>query len=102
MASTKIGEEVTVMDKTEFKRPSMYKVLIHNDDKTTMDFVIYLLTEIFHKSPAEAVDLTLDVHMNGHGVAGVYTHEIASQKTQEADRAAKANGFPLKVTYEED
>jgi ATP-dependent Clp protease adaptor protein ClpS len=93
-----------VETKTEIKTqlPSFYKVVIHNDDKTTFDFVIALLIQIFHKTPEAAFEITLSVHKNGRGVAGLYTKEVAHEKTKEANNMAKANNFPLKITYEVD
>lgn len=85
----------------EVKLPKQYKVIIHNDDVTTFDFVIFLLNEIFHKSYPEAVRLTHTVHEQDYGVAGVYNHEIAEEKTDESLVLANKNGFPLRTTYEE-
>lgn len=82
--------------------PSKFKVIIHNDDTTTFDFVIALLTSIFHKSEQEAVAITMSVHEMGYGIAGVYSQEIAEEKTDEATQMAKLNGFPLETTCEEE
>ena len=84
----------------EIKEPSLYKVLLHNDDYTTMDFVVEILEQIFHKSPAEAVNIMLHVHNNGIGIAGVYTREIAEEKVNSVHRAAEGAGFPLKASIE--
>lgn len=82
--------------------PKMYKVILHNDDKTTFDFVISVLTNIFHKTMEEAVELTKVIHVAGQGIAGApYTREIAEEKTMETVRYARANGFPLTPTFEE-
>lgn len=86
----------------EVEEPKLYKVLLHNDDKTTFDFVIMVLIKIFHRTFEEAVDLTKDIHINGQGIAGSpYTKEIAEEKTTETLSYARANGFPLVATYEE-
>lgn len=82
--------------------PKFYKVLLHNDNLTTMDFVILVLMTIFHKSAAEAVEITMHIHNNGQGIAGSpYTKEVAEEKTSETISFARANGFPLMVTFEE-
>ena len=82
--------------------PKMYKVLLHNDDTTTFDFVILVLTRIFHKTVEDAIEVTKAIHDAGQGIAGApYTHEIAEEKTMETLALSKANGFPLKVTFEE-
>jgi ATP-dependent Clp protease adaptor protein ClpS len=84
----------------ELKEPEMYKVLIHNDNVTTVDFVVATLMGIFHKTPEESIQITLAVHEQGKGIAGVYTKEIAEEKTYESLEFAKANRFPLLTSYE--
>jgi ATP-dependent Clp protease adaptor protein ClpS len=79
----------------------MYRVIIHNDHYTTMEFVIEVLVKIFHKSGAEATMLMMDVHKKGRGIAGVYTLDIALTKISQVHSKAKERGFPLKCTYEE-
>ncbi len=82
--------------------PKMYKVILHNDDKTTFDFVIMVLTTIFHRTIDDAISLTKEIHVNGQGIAGSpYTHEVAEEKTSETILFARANGFPLMATFEE-
>lgn len=84
------------------KIPSMYKVIIHNDNVTTFDFVITVLTQIFHHTVDGALEITKAVHLNGQGIAGSpYTKEIAEEKAIETVALARANGFPLVATYEE-
>lgn len=87
--------------KSKLKPPSMYKVVLLNDDYTPMDFVIAVLTQIFEKSAEEATAIMLHVHNHGRGVAGIYTLEVATQKQNETHRAARAHSYPLKVTLEE-
>ncbi len=82
------------------KKPQLYKVLLLNDDYTTMDFVVFILEHIFGKSTLEATSIMLQVHNNGRGVVGLYTFEIAETKVQEVISAAKKNGFPLKCVME--
>lgn len=79
------------------KRPRRFKVLIYNDDYTTMDFVEYVLIKHFHKSPAEATHVTLQVHHRGVGIAGIYTKDVAETKVAEATAEARANEMPLKL-----
>jgi ATP-dependent Clp protease adaptor protein ClpS len=80
--------------------PPMYKVLLHNDDYTTKDFVVRILIAVFNKSIDEATSLMWHVHRNGSGVCGVYPYEMAETKVSQATTAARENGFPLKTTME--
>ena len=84
------------------KRPAMWRVLLHNDDYTTQEFVVWVLQSIFHKPHAEAFSIMLSVHQSGLGIAGVYTHDVASTKVQAATDAAESQDFPLLVTMEPD
>ena len=85
----------------ELSEPTRYKVLMHNDDYTTMEFVVYVLKNVFSKSEAEAVQIMLNVHRNGVGVCGVYTAEVAETKVALVRQMAKKEGNPLKCTMEE-
>jgi ATP-dependent Clp protease adaptor protein ClpS len=96
----KFEEELDV--ELEIQEPRMFRVLLHNDDYTSMDFVVEILTRIFHKTSEEAVQIMLQVHEKGKGVCGVYTYEIAQTKAEQVSRLAKQNEFPLLVTLEED
>lgn len=99
MTDTAVIEETTTSSKVQM--PSMYKVILHNDDETTFDFVILVLTHIFHKSATEAVEITQSIHHAGLGIAGApYTKEIAEEKVQETITLARANNFPLTPTFE--
>ncbi len=82
--------------------PQMYKVLLHNDDYTPMDFVIDILMRIFHKDIDSANDIMWQVHEKGKAVCGLYVYEIAKTKVEQVRVAAKANGFPLLATMEEE
>jgi ATP-dependent Clp protease adaptor protein ClpS len=82
------------------ERPRMWRVLLHNDDYTTQDFVVWVLETVFRKPTAEAVSIMLSVHRSGLGVAGVYTHDVAATKVRTATEAAEAQEFPLLVTME--
>lgn len=100
MPQIEVIEEVTETIKVYI--PKMYKVLLHNDNSTTFEFVIQVLIRIFHKSLDEAVEITKLIHNTGQGIAGSpYTREIAEEKTSEAISFARANGFALMATYEE-
>jgi len=87
--------------KERLKPPPLYKVLIHNDDFTTMDFVVFVLQTVFQRSEAEAVRVMLQVHTQGIGVAGVYTYEVAEMKAAKATALAQAHEYPLLFTTEE-
>ncbi|MCL1883964.1 MAG: ATP-dependent Clp protease adaptor ClpS [Defluviitaleaceae bacterium] len=86
---------------TDLRTPSMYEVIIHNDDVTSMDFVTCVLIDVFLKTPPSAAALMMEVHEKGHGVAGVYVFDIAVTKKSQADLMAAEQGFPLKLTIRE-
>jgi ATP-dependent Clp protease adaptor protein ClpS len=100
--ATKPTGSTEVQQKTEetTQRPRMYKVLFHNDDYTTMEFVVSVLMTVFHHSEAESFRIMMHVHTNGLGVAGVFTREIAETKTAQTTALARKNEFPLEVTIE--
>lgn len=81
-------------------KPRLYKVLLHNDNYTTMEFVVMVLIAVFHKSEAEAVRIMLDVHHNGIGIAGVYQRDIAETKVQRVLQLAQEAQFPLMCSME--
>ncbi|SMC20062.1 ATP-dependent Clp protease adaptor protein ClpS [Desulfacinum hydrothermale DSM 13146] len=85
----------------DLQEPPLFKVLLHNDDYTTMEFVVEILEKVFHKSTAEATQIMLNVHRNGIGVCGVYPEEVAETKVEMVHHLARKNGFPLKCTMEE-
>jgi len=91
---------VVERSKTKVKPPSMYKVLLHNDDYTTMEFVVMVLTEVFHHTREEALRIMLHVHHKGVGVAGVYSFEIAETKVSRVRELARQQEFPLRCTME--
>ena len=92
--------EVRERTKQETKKPELYRVLLINDDYTTMDFVIEMLETIFHKQPAEAFRIMMMVHTQGKGLCGVYPHEVAETKVEAVMGAAKEHGFPLRAAME--
>jgi len=92
--------EVFTAERTEIKRPKKYKVLLHNDDYTSMEFVIYVLRNIFYKGPTEAQNIMLRIHEQGIGICGIYTFEVAETKVEKVKREAKEKGYPLRCTME--
>ncbi len=84
----------------EVQEPPRFRVLLHNDDFTTMDFVVKILEEVFHKSPSEATNIMLHVHHKGIGECGTYPAEIAETKVDTVHARARAAGFPLLATME--
>lgn len=88
--------------KTKLERPPLYKVLLHNDDFTTMEFVVFILQTVFNHGEAEAFRIMLNVHRQGTGLAGVYTYEVAEMKVDKVTSIAQLNEFPLLCTMEED
>ena len=93
------GESQVIVEK-KLKEPDRYRVLLHNDDYTSMDFVVAVLCSIFNKTTQEATAIMLNVHQQGVGQCGVYTHEVAETKVKRVHQAARAAGFPLKCTKE--
>jgi ATP-dependent Clp protease adaptor protein ClpS len=94
------GTETVTRTEKKLKRPPLYKVVFHNDDYTTREFVVFVLQSIFHHDEASATRIMWHVHTQGAGVAGVYTHEIAETKAQKVEVLARENEFPLRVTVE--
>jgi ATP-dependent Clp protease adaptor protein ClpS len=95
------GTVVETRTKTRLKKPRMYKVLLHNDDYTTMEFVVFVLQGIFHHSETDATSIMLHVHKNGVGVAGVYTREIAETRIAQVDELARKHEYPLRCSMDE-
>ncbi|PLX82395.1 MAG: ATP-dependent Clp protease adaptor ClpS [Desulfuromonas sp.] len=87
--------------RTRTARPPLFKVLLHNDDYTSMEFVVQVLETVFRKSPPEANRIMLNIHVKGMGVCGIYPHEIAETKAVRVRSLAKEEGFPLRCTLEE-
>lgn len=92
---------VLTEDIVETKEPPRYKVLLHNDDYTTMEFVVHVLESIFDKGPAEAYRVMMEVHMRGRGLCGAYPWEVAETKVATVHEEARAEGFPLRAGIEE-
>ena len=109
MAERKQGDQgtgdrsaVITQTKTRTQRPSMYRVLILNDDYTPMEFVVYVLEQYFHKSREEATQIMLHVHQTGVGICGVYTYEVAETKVAQVIDTARRHQHPLPCTLEKD
>ena len=95
-----LESDVLVEDGQDIKEPDEYRVLLLNDDFTTMEFVVAVLVSVFHKTIPEATRIMLDVHRKGKGMVGVYTYDIAATKIQRVHSMARENGFPLRCTME--
>lgn len=91
-----------LLDEIALKYPKKHKVFILNDDYTSMDFVVDILMNVFHKTYKQAENIMLEVHKQEKGLCGVYTHEIAETKVMQVHTKAKDNGFPLKAMMEEE
>jgi ATP-dependent Clp protease adaptor protein ClpS len=105
MANSEINSNhksrVCDQEKEQITRPSLFKVLMHNDDYTTMEFVIMVLRDIFHKSEVEAEQIMLTIHFQGIGYCGTFPYAIAEAKADQARLMARKAGFPLRCTLEE-
>lgn len=95
------NSDVGIDDALKVDEPKKYKVLLHNDDYTTMEFVVHVLEDVFNKTAAEANEIMLKVHEKGVGVCGIYCFEVAETKAQKVEVMAKNEGHPLKISVEE-
>jgi ATP-dependent Clp protease adaptor protein ClpS len=100
MSSTDVQLDEKI--KQKIQEPHRWKVILLNDDHTPMEFVIGILTEIFKHSQETAKEITMQIHTDGSGIAGVYSFEIAEVKAVEATNLARGNGFPLQIKMEEE
>jgi ATP-dependent Clp protease adaptor protein ClpS len=96
------GGEVLIEKKTKLEKPKLFKVILHNDDFTTMEFVVFVLQYVFNRSEPEAFSVMLKVHQEGIGIAGIYPYEIANMKSEKATNLARAREYPLLCTVEEE
>ena len=94
--------EIELDSDLEVSEPKKYKVFLLNDDYSTMDFVIDILTKVFRKNVDQATQIMLNIHNNGKAICGIYTHEIASTKVTQVKTLAREKGFPLKALMEEE
>ncbi|MBQ8093119.1 MAG: ATP-dependent Clp protease adaptor ClpS [Clostridia bacterium] len=92
---------VQIRGNVHVQEPKQYNVVMHNDDFTTMDFVVSILIEIFHKTPVTAEELMMKVHKSGRAVVGTYPYDIACTKVRQALNRARAENFPFRMTVEE-
>ncbi len=91
---------VLTEEDTETRQPDEYRVMLLNDDFTTMEFVVAVIMSVFHRDLFEATRIMLDVHKKGKGLVGTYTYDIAATKISRVHTMARENGFPLKCTME--
>jgi ATP-dependent Clp protease adaptor protein ClpS len=98
--STDFEEAAVAESREKVEEPPLFKVLLHNDDYTTMEFVVWVLESIFNMAVDQAIQVMLNVHTQGIGVAGVYTYEIAEMKVNKTSDLARENEFPLLCTME--
>lgn len=96
----KVLEKTREKTTEKLKEPDGYQVILLNDNYTTMDFVVVILVEVFHKKVEDAYKLMQEIHKSGKGTAGIYTWDIAVTKAQQVHSLAEANGFPLKCLVE--
>jgi ATP-dependent Clp protease adaptor protein ClpS len=94
------GVVTETRDERKLARPRMFKVLLHNDDYTTREFVVEILIAVFHKKENEAIAIMLNVHQKGVGVAGIYTREVAETKVRIVEQLARSAEFPLRLSIE--
>ena len=95
------GGEVSEKTRPKTQKPRLYKVILHNDDYTTMQFVVEVLESVFHKSPAQAYRIMMLVHTQGQGTCGAYTYEVAETKVGLVYDRARDQGYPLRASMEE-
>ena len=96
------GTGTETLERTRTKKPVLYRVIMHNDDYTTQEFVVAVLMQFFHKDPTAAQALMLKVHMSGKAIVGVYTKDIAETKIDKVTEYAREHGHPLMLTMEPD
>ena len=94
------GEKLQERVKVQKQEPTLYKVVLLNDDYTTMEFVVSVLETVFDKSPAEAFRIMMHVHQQGRGIAGVYPWDVAETKTETVTNLAREAGYPLRAVTE--
>jgi ATP-dependent Clp protease adaptor protein ClpS len=99
---TQHESDTAVVEKRRTETPKQYKVILLNDDYTTMEFVVHIMEVVFMKSPSEAIQIMLQVHKSGRGVAGIFSKQIAEAKIDRVHNEARKEGFPLKCIMEEE
>jgi len=88
------------IERPKVKRPRLYKVLLHNDNYTTMEFVVQVLMEVFAKSASESTQIMLHIHHKGVGLCGLFTYDVAETKVQQVTHRARKSSYPLRCTME--
>lgn len=96
------GTSIQEKEEQKTREPDMFRVVLLNDDYTTMDFVVWVIQKIFHKAAAEATKIMMDVHKKGRGVVGVYSYDIARTKTVQVKQLAKEHEYPLECVIEKE
>lgn len=96
-----LQDDLKLKSKPDLDEPKLYKVIMHNDHYTTMDFVVEVIIKVFNKPAAEATKIMLDIHHRGKGVCGVFTYDIAATKVAVVHQMARKREFPLKCSFEE-
>ncbi|MFP4483640.1 MAG: ATP-dependent Clp protease adapter ClpS [Spirochaetota bacterium] len=94
------AEKTVEKTKEKVKEPDMYRVVLHNDDYTTMEFVVEVIMKVFHKSVMDATTIMLRVHKQGRGTVGTFTYDVAQTKAQQVHKLARQRDYPLKATVE--
>jgi ATP-dependent Clp protease adaptor protein ClpS len=97
-----LDDAVITESKQKLKKPPLYKVLLHNDNYTTMEFVVFILQNVFHHSEGDAIRIMLQVHIQGIGIAGLFTCEVAESKIVQVTSLAREYEYPLLCTMEEE
>ena len=98
---TDFEEAALAESREKVEEPPLYKVLLHNDDYTTMEFVVWVLESVFNMPEEQAIQVMLNVHLRGIGVAGIYTYEVAETKVEKTTSLAREQEYPLLVTMEQ-
>ena len=96
------GVATQTRSKPRLKKPKLYKVLFHNDDYTTMEFVVWVLMHVFHHDESTAAGIMMHVHKNGIGVAGIYPRDVAETRAAKVEELARSHEFPLRCSVEEE
>ena len=96
------GTELKQREEQQSKEPDMFRVVLLNDDYTTMDFVVYVIQKVFHKPAAEATKIMMDVHKKGKGIVGVYPYDIARTKVGQVKKLARESEYPLECIIEKE
>lgn len=96
---SQIKGDLSLLSKVQVRKPSMYMVIMHNDEVTTQDFVVRVLKFVFNKEASQATDIMMRVHKQGHAVVGVYPYDIARTKVLQVEQMARLEKFPLQCSY---